>query len=231
MPVRASALLLVGVLAAPGGWALLAAAGSAAAQRSGQPPSMSPALAQQAILAAEDGRIDLPDGLHTPAIDVLRARRVEDLRVLLELTRSTDSQTQARAIRALGRYERREVITDLVRFLPTPQTRAETANAIAQAFKGEPLPGDTDGAQVQAAFEALVQAGEVDEGGALGAIARSIGRLPYVQPDQVRAADAFLLAMMRKFDPHPDLRPALMPAMTRGLESLGTDPRQAGQPQ
>ena len=179
-----------------------------------------PALAQQSILAAEDSRIDLPDGLHTPAIDLQRARLAEDVRILFELTRSTDPQTQNRAIRALGRYERREVITDLLRFLPTLQNRSETAQAIAQAFKGEPLPTDGDGQQLQSAFEALVQAGEVDLGGSVGEIARSIGRLPYVRPEQVQAADAFLLAMIRKFDPHPNLGPALMPAMTRALESL-----------
>jgi cyclophilin family peptidyl-prolyl cis-trans isomerase/HEAT repeat protein len=218
MRARAAAALLVAVLAAAYG-----PAGSAAAQRSGragQPPAMSPALAQQAILAAEDGRIALPDGLHTPAIDVLRAKLAEDLRILFGLTTSTDSQTQVRAIRALSRYERREVITDLLRFLPTLQTRSETANALAQALRGEPVPDDTDGQQVQAVFEALVQVGEIDDGSAVGAITRSIGRLPYVRPDQVRAADAFLVAMMRKFDPDPNLRPALMPAMTRGFESL-----------
>ena len=198
----------------------LPAIGPAAARQTTAGRRSRPALAQQSILAAEDGRIDLPDGLHTPAIDLLRAKLAEDFRILFELTRSTDPQTQNRAIRALGRYERREVITDLLRFLPTLQTRSETAHAIAQAFKGEPLPTDGDGQQLQSAFEALVQAGEVDLGGSVGAIARSIGRLPYERPEQVQAADAFLLAMMRKFDPHPALRPALMPALTRGLESL-----------
>jgi hypothetical protein len=155
---------------ASGALLLAVCIGSAAAQRSGragQPPAISPALAQQAILAAEDGRIDLPDGLHTPAIDVLRAKLAEDLRILFELTRSTDPQTQVQAIRALGRYERREVITDLLRFLPVRHTRSETANALAQAFKGEPMPGDAGGQQVQAAFEALVQVGEIDRAAAL----------------------------------------------------------------
>jgi cyclophilin family peptidyl-prolyl cis-trans isomerase/HEAT repeat protein len=197
--------------------------GSAAAQRSSRaarPPAVTPVLAQQAIMAAEDGRIDLPDGLHTPAIDVLRAKLVDDVRILFELTRSSDPQTQVLAIRALGRYERREVIPDLLRFLPAPHTRSETANAIAQAFRGVPLPNDTDGQQVQTAFEALVQVGEIDEGGAVDAISRSVGRLPYVRSGQVQAAEGFLLAMVRKFDPHPGPRPALMPPLTRALESL-----------
>jgi cyclophilin family peptidyl-prolyl cis-trans isomerase/HEAT repeat protein len=210
MHTRASVALLLTMLS-----------GSAAAhqaRRDAQPP-ISPALAQQAILAAEDGRVDLPDGLHSPAIDALRARLVEDVRVLFELTRSTDPLTQRRAIRALGRYERREVIADLLRFLPIPAARSETAHAVAQAFRGEPLPDDSDGRQVQAAFEALAQVGEIDDGSAVGVIARSIARLPYVRPDQVGAADAFLLATLRKFDTHPAF-PALLPDLTRAVESL-----------
>jgi cyclophilin family peptidyl-prolyl cis-trans isomerase/HEAT repeat protein len=212
--VRTAVVLLVGALAA----AQVPARPAAARQVAGGP--VSPALAREAILAAEDGRTALPEGLHAPALDALRAKLAEDVRILLELTRSPHPPTQNRAIRALGRYERREVVTDLLRFLPTPGTRAETATAVAQALRGEPLPGDTDDLQLQGAFEALVQAGEVDPGGTVGEISRSIGRLPYTRPDQVRQADAFLLAMMRKFDPHPDLRTALMPAITRGLESL-----------
>ena len=214
MRASTAAVLFVGALAAA-----QVPAGPVAARQATR-GAVSPALAQQAILAAEDSRIDLPDGLHAPALDILRARLQEDVRRLFELTRSTDRQTQTRAIRALGRYERREVVTDLLRFLPTIQTRSETAVALAQALRGEPLPNDLDGQQVQSVFEALKQTGEVDLGSSVGEIARSIGRLPYTRPDQVREADAFLLAMMRKFDPHPDLRPALMPAITRGLESL-----------
>ena len=50
---------------------------------------------------------------------------------------------QAVAVRALGRLERRDVITDLIGFLgaSSPEVRAEAANALAQALRGEPLPG------------------------------------------------------------------------------------------
>ena len=71
-------------------------------------PALSPAAALLAILGVEDSRLSLPDDLHTPGIDVLRAKQMEDLRLLVELARSKDAPTQIRAIRALGRLERRE---------------------------------------------------------------------------------------------------------------------------
>ena len=76
--------------------------------------SVLPEAAQSAILAAEDSRLVLPDDLHTPAIDALRARQMEGVRLLLELARSKDVSTHTRAVRALGRLERREVIPDLL---------------------------------------------------------------------------------------------------------------------
>lgn len=213
MTARVVAAVLVGFLEAHA-----SGPGRDGAERPGGQPTASPAAALLAILAADDGRVALPRGLHTPAIDALRAKAAEDLRVLLELARSTDLSIRAPAIRALGRLERRELVPDLLQFLAAGP-RAETANALAQAMRGDPLPDDADGQQVQAVLDALIQVGEVDAGGALGAVSRSIGRLPYVTADQVRAADAFLLASMRRVDPDPNLR-LLLPDITRALESL-----------
>ena len=110
-----------------------------------RPPStVHPGAAQTAILAAEDSRLVLPDELHTPAIDTLRARQMEDVRLLLELARSKDVSTHTRAVRALGRLERREVIPELLQYLTTAPI-GESANAIAQAFHGAPLANDTGG--------------------------------------------------------------------------------------
>ncbi|MEP6917615.1 MAG: peptidylprolyl isomerase, partial [Acidobacteriota bacterium] len=135
--------------------------------------------------------------------------------------------TQSRALRALGRFERRELVTDLLAFLvptsPADQdgTRrvAEAAQAVAQSLRGDPWPSDPSNQQVQGAFDALAQVGTTEVGVSLGAIARAIGRLPYTTAPQVHAADAFLLAAMRRIDPDSSQREALA-EITRGVESL-----------
>jgi cyclophilin family peptidyl-prolyl cis-trans isomerase/HEAT repeat protein len=200
----------------------------AAAQRSRQqqPQAVSdlpPAAAQMAILAAEDSRLVLPDDLHTPAIDTLRAKQMEDLRLLFELARSTEPAIRTRAIRALGRLERREVIPELLQYLPTGPT-AETANAIAQAFRGPLLPNDSGGEQVGGALEALASAGAIPmdptrRPGPIGPVALAIGRLPFERAEQVQAAESYLFRLMRAADSDLSLRPAL-PDITRGVEIL-----------
>ena len=202
-------------------------AATAAQRGRGSPPrspsTVLPDAAQSAILAAEDSRLVLPDDLHTPTIDALRARQMEDVRLLLELARSKDVSTHTKAVRALGRLERREVIPDLLRYLIAAPID-ETANAIAQAFHGAPLPGDTGGEQVAGALEALASVGGIplepaQRPGPIGPVALAIGRLPYERAEQVQAAEAYLLRMMRAADSDPLLRPAL-PDITRGVEIL-----------
>ena len=120
-------VILVGLVEA----ATAAQRGRGATSQPRPPSSVVPAAAQLAILAAEDSRLVLPDDLHTPAIDTLRAKQMEDLRLLLEFARSKDVPTHTKAVRALGRLERREVIPDLLQYLVTGSS-AETANAIAR---------------------------------------------------------------------------------------------------
>lgn len=186
------------------------------------PPTGEPstvALQQQAILMAEDSRLALPEGLHTPEIDTLRARAADDLRLLIGLARASDAAVQPQAIRALGRLERRELVPLLLPFLMSGP-RGEAATAIGQSFRGDPLPQDASGETAQAALDALIQAGAIETGDALGPIARAIGRLPYATAPQVQAADAFLLDAMHRVDPDPKLRPLLIP-ITRAIEALG----------
>ena len=166
-----------------------------------------------AILAAEDSRLPLPDDLHTPGIDTLRAKQIEDLRLLLELARSKDAATHVAAVRALGRLERRDLIPDLLPYLVTGSAR-EAAHAIAQSFRGAPLANDTAGQQVDQAFEALVTVGAISTDprrgpGPIGAVALAVGRLPYGDADQVRAAESYLLRTLRTVEPRssPSRRP------------------------
>ena len=181
------------------------------------------ASAQSAILAAEDSRIALPDDLHTPGIDTLRAKQMEDLRLLVEFARSKDTVTQIRAIRALGRFERRELIPELLPYLTLGPTD-ETAQAVAQALRGPALPGDTDGQQVERTLEGLVSAGMIPTDprkmpGPIGPVSLAIGRLPYARADQVKAAESYMLRMLRAADTDPLLRPAAV-NIARGMEIL-----------
>ncbi|HEU4936239.1 MAG TPA: peptidylprolyl isomerase [Vicinamibacterales bacterium] len=181
------------------------------------------AAAQMAILAVEDSRLALPDDLHTPGIDTLRAKQTEDLRLLVEFARSKDVLTQLRAIRALGRLERRELIPDLLRYL-TPPTTDETARAVAQAFRGPALPGDSEGQLLDRTVEALILGGPIPADpelmpGSIGPVSLALGRLPYERADQVKTAEAYMLRMMRAADTDPKLRPAVL-SIARGMEIL-----------
>jgi cyclophilin family peptidyl-prolyl cis-trans isomerase len=206
--------------------ACLQPANAALTARSRQPAGQNvaaipPAAALSAILSVEDSRLFLPDDLHTPGIDALRAKQTDDIRLLLEFARSKDSATHERAVRALGRLERRELIPELVPYLVTGSP-TETAFAIAQAFRGAPLPLDTGSQQLDQAFEALIAVGGIPTDprrgpGPIGAVALAVGRLPYERADQVKAAESYLLRMLRAADTDPLLRPAAA-NITRGLE-------------
>lgn len=179
-----------------------------------------------AVMVAEDRRMALPDSLHTPAIDALRASLAEDAKMLVDLARSPDPAVQIAAIRAIGRYESREFTTTLLQYLTTGPT-TEVAGALAQSLSGEKLALDVSGQQVQGVLEALVKAGEAslskpgpERFAGIGAVTRALGRLPYVRAEQVESADALLLVAMRKVDDDPMARSVYMPDITRGLESL-----------
>jgi cyclophilin family peptidyl-prolyl cis-trans isomerase/HEAT repeat protein len=125
-----------------------------------------------AILAAEEGRAELPG----------------QLGALVDASRSGALEVQAAAARALGRLERRDVIPHLLPLLSARDVdvRREAANAIAQAFRGEPLPEPTALEHVQMVQAAMLAAPRSD------ALYRSIARLPYETADQVRVAETFL---------------------------------------
>jgi cyclophilin family peptidyl-prolyl cis-trans isomerase/HEAT repeat protein len=156
------------------------------------------------------------------AIEDARAPTIEDLRVLREATRLERTDVRAAAIRALGRLERRDVVGDLLPLLTADATRAEAANAIAQALRGGPLDAAASGAQEQIVLDALIAAGDAEMRGkvpsALTAVARSIGRLPYSRSDQIESAEAFLLRVLNTQFPALQDEPHIGAA--RGLESL-----------
>ena len=174
-----------------------------AGQRAGPPaslvllaPSPQPVRAAEpglaAVLAVEDARAPLP----------------EDLHVLLTTARSSNLAIQRAAIRALGRLERRDVITDLLPYLQARDAAVgdEAATALAMALHGPSLTGVPADRQAQAVLDALISAPRRD------AAARALGRLPYTTADQFRQAERQLRSGLTQRVP--------LPGAARGLESL-----------
>ena len=194
--------------------------------------ALSPTEARQAIMSAEDSRLDLPDGLHTPVIDAIRAKQMQDLRTVMDLTRSTDASTRRLAIRALGRYERRELTAVLTPLLAT-DPHHEVINAIAQSMQGPPLPTDPNGQQLRTVLDILTGSSTIvfdDENVSLQAArSRALGRLPYVDADQVRIAAAYLGKALTRLEPLARTKADEIFAVARGLEALARrNPRLGG---
>ena len=154
------------------------------------------------------GSTVIPGLLTVLSAEENRAATPEQLRDLVEATRAAEGAVQAAAARALGRLQRRDVITALVPLLASgnQDVREEAANAVAQAFRGAPLAQPTSVQHLDTVLQALLASPRSE------ALRRAVGRLPYETVGQVRAAEAFLAA---------DLDSAQPPASAaRGLESL-----------
>jgi cyclophilin family peptidyl-prolyl cis-trans isomerase len=159
-----------------------------------------------AVLQAEDRRASSP----------------RDLATLRTAARGLDAQTARLALRALGRLEQPALIADLIPGLSYrfPETRAEAANAIAQAAQGwartgaaRPHPGAHSPKTALAALAARLAVEE--DPGARTAIAASIGRLPYRSREEVTEAEDALLRLFERSDGVPDRL-----GIAKGLEAL-----------
>lgn len=169
--------------------------------------------ARLALIRAEDARGRGPEGI-APILDGLR-----------------DPALRETAIRALGRLEKPDLVGHLVPFLAQPAMRAVAAEAMAQSLRGivgNPARGARERALVDSVLAMLRDAARAGRDPATrGAIARSIGRLPYDEPRQAREAEAVLVALER---PNVDsLRtvPALE-GIANGLYSLARARRALG---
>jgi cyclophilin family peptidyl-prolyl cis-trans isomerase len=167
-------------------------------------------LNQSAILAIEDDR----------------AATDADVQALLAATRG---QFADAAIRALGRLERRELITDLLPFLANTATRSEAATALVLALRGPDLAGVPYGQQERAVLAALISAGEQELArpapASLGPIARAVGRVPR-DPEAFKDAETFLRKILEK--PFPAQSDAPHAFAARGLEALARLNRKFG---
>ncbi|MBA2303384.1 MAG: peptidylprolyl isomerase [Acidobacteria bacterium] len=141
------------------------------------------------------GLTGTPQGTAILRIEDARAATPQDVALLIESARSSQLFIQHAALRALGRLERRDVVTDLLPYLRSSSsaTRTEAANAIAQAMQGDRLPLDPAGTQVDGVLTVFVDAiASEREAPVLAEMARSMARLPFERPEQVLRADGLL---------------------------------------
>jgi hypothetical protein len=142
----------------------------------------------------------VPQGIAVLRIEEARAPTPQDVAVLIESARSSQGFIQDAAVRALGRLERRDVVTDLLPYLRAqrPGARREAATAIGQAMRGDVLPLDPNDTQVDGVQQALLSAAAAEKDGTVtGEIARTLARLPYRRAEHVLKADRFLRQILQ----------------------------------
>ncbi len=157
------------------------------------------------MLMAEDSRGGAPEGLDP----------------LMAGLRSLDADVQRRAVRALGRLERPSFVPLIQSALESPHAvvRSEAANALGQAVKNGPA------SLVSGILTARLSV-EADPA-VRGAIARTLGRLPYTELGEIRAAESTLL-MTSWLDGTPgggDPPLETLVGVAHGLESLARQQR------
>ncbi|MEX1127302.1 MAG: peptidylprolyl isomerase [Vicinamibacterales bacterium] len=166
------------------------------------------------------GLTGTPQGSAILRIEEARAPTPQDLALLIESARSAQPHIQQAAIQALGRLERRDVVTDLLPYLRTGPNRAEAAQAIGQAMRGETLPLDPNDTQLDGVQQALLGAATLPDG-PMGAVAVTLGRLPYNSAAQVAKANTFMRQIL-ELSPQVGRNAAVGARMSacRGLELL-----------
>ena len=171
------------------------------------------AVTRTALLRAEDARGDGPDGLK-PLIDGLA---VPALRTI--------------AIRGIGRQERPELVAHIIPYLSDESLTATVADAMAQSLAGLPPDSSRTTAQrelVDTVFRLLRDRASADTSVVnRAALARSIGRLPYGEAGQARAADSVLISMVKPSLEKPQ-EFSVVSGMAQGLYTLARSRRTLG---
>jgi cyclophilin family peptidyl-prolyl cis-trans isomerase/HEAT repeat protein len=128
------------------------------------------------------------------AIVAAEDRRAEDDRGLAPIREGLKGAPalQVLAVRALGRLERAALVPEIAALLESSSAavRMEAANALGQAV----LRADAGAASAPLTARARVET----EPAVLGVLARTLGRLPYQQESEVRAAERVLIEIATK---------------------------------
>jgi peptidyl-prolyl cis-trans isomerase B (cyclophilin B) len=163
------------------------------------------------VIRAEDARGKGPSGIQ-PLVDGLE---VPNLRQV--------------SIRAIGRLEQPYLVAHIIPFLDDPGLSATTADAIAQSLQGFNAESmeRSERALVDSVFQLLRDRATTEQDwGSKGAIARSIGRLPY-DGKQAREAESALLALAAVEAERPEALPTLA-GIAHGLYTLARSRRETG---
>ena len=145
------------------------------------------ALAQTQLAVLQAGQGEGPPEQH----DTRRGPTGADLATIRSGTRSRDVDVARIAVRALGRFERPALISDIAPSLhhANPAVRAEAANAIGQAAQGWQHQESAAATSLENALGILVTRLQVEDDFEVRAtIAETIGRLPYKDRPQVQKA-------------------------------------------
>jgi cyclophilin family peptidyl-prolyl cis-trans isomerase/HEAT repeat protein len=146
------------------------------------------------LLVAEDGR-DPSAGAIKPLVDALAGR---------------DSPRVVQALAGLGRFERAEFLSVLAPFLKDPRREVRIAAAHALGQAGQDSSGiDSIGAAL------LSAAAAESDAGVAGALARSLGRLPWHRAEDAAQARMVVAELAGRSAPI-----GLLVDAARGLESL-----------
>jgi cyclophilin family peptidyl-prolyl cis-trans isomerase len=145
-------------------------------------------VAQRAVLAADVAAL-------RAAIAAAEDRRAEGdggLAPIRAGLKAGDALLQVLAVRAMGRFERVSLVPEIAPLLesPSPAVRMEAANALGQAV----LRADAGPASAPLTARARVET----DPAVLGVLARTLGRLPYQQESEVRAAERVLIEIAGK---------------------------------
>ena len=146
-----------------------------------------------AILSAEDARAATTEAL-APIVRGLTARDAEVRRI---------------AVRALGRMERSSLVPQILSLLSddAPRVRSEAANALGQAV--------LNGQAALAGGPLIASLPTETDPVVLGAILRTLGRLPYESGEMVGTVEQLLVRSLVGDNP-----PVVLLGAARGLESL-----------
>lgn len=161
-------------------------------------PASDPATLRAAIAEAEDRRAEDDRGLGA----------------IRDGLKSVDASVQVLAVRAMGRLERAALVPEIAPLLESSSAalRMEGANALGQAV----LRGEAASAVAPLTARARVET----DPAVLGVLARTLGRLPYQQESEVRAAERVLIEIATKASTAADASSAAAVGVAHGFDAL-----------